>query len=173
METKVTAKINDSLLQAFQPEEIHATLQQMHPIKSPSPNGMPPIIFQRYWNIVGQNFSNCILNILNTRVMPLEMKETHICLIPKTKNPQKITKYRPISLCNVTYRILAKVLANRLKTVLPNVISESQSASVPGRLIIDNVLAAFETMHHINQRRKGEEREGRSNGNKVRHEQGL
>ena len=68
--------------------------------------------------------------------------ETHICLIPKTKNPQKITEYHPISLCNVTYRILAKVLANRLKKVLPIVINESQSAFVPGRLITDNVLVA-------------------------------
>ena len=157
METKVTAEMNDSLLQAFQPEEVHAALQQMHPIKSPGPDGMPPIFFQKYWNIVGQNVSDCILNILNTGVMPLEMNETHICLIPKTKIPQKITEYRPISLCNVTYRILAKVLANRLKKDLPNVISESQSASVPGRLITDNVLVAFETMHHINQRRKGKE----------------
>ena len=45
----------------------------MHPIKSPDPNGMPPIFFQKYWNIVGQNVSDCILNILNTRMMPLEM----------------------------------------------------------------------------------------------------
>ena len=129
----------------------------MHPIKSPGPDGMPPIFFQKYWNIVGQNVSDCILNILSVGVMPLEMNETHIDLIPKTKNPQKITEYRPISLCNVTYRILAKVLANRLKKVLPNVISESQTTSIPGRLITDNVLVAFETMHHINQRRKGKE----------------
>ena len=89
VETKVTAEMNDSLLQDFQPEEVHVALQQMHPIKSPGPDGMPPIFFQKYWNIVGQNVSDCILNILNTGVMPLEMNETHICLIPKTKNPQK------------------------------------------------------------------------------------
>ena len=45
----------------------------MHPIKSPDPDGMPPIFFQKYWNIVSQNVSDCILNILNTRMMPLEM----------------------------------------------------------------------------------------------------
>lgn len=142
----------------------------MHPIKSPGPDGMPPIFFQKYWNIVGQNVSDCILNILSVGVMPLEMNETHIYLIPKTKNPQKITEYHPISLCNVTYRILAKVLANRLKKVLPNVISESQTTSIPGRLITDNVLVAFETMHHINQRRKGNEG---LMAIKLRHEQAL
>lgn len=82
--------------------------------------------------------------------MPPKLNDTHICLIPKTKNPQKVTEYRPISLCNVIYRILAKVLANRLKKILPGVVSNSQSAFVPRRLITDNVLIAFETMHHIN-----------------------
>lgn len=82
--------------------------------------------------------------------MPPKLNDTHICLIPKTKNPHKVTEYRPISLCNVIYRILAKVLANRLKKILPGVVSNSQSAFVPRRLITDNVLVAFETMHHIN-----------------------
>lgn len=82
--------------------------------------------------------------------MPPKLNDTHICLIPKTKNPQKVTEYRCISLCNVIYRILAKVLANRLKKILPGVVSNSQSAFVPRRLITDNVLVAFETMHHIN-----------------------
>ena len=76
---------------------------------------------------------------------------------PKVKSPQKITKFRPISLCNVIYKIMSKILANRLKRILPVVIDESQSAFVPGRLITDNVLVAFETMHCINQRKKGKE----------------
>ena len=98
-----------------------------------------------------------MLNILNIGVMPLKFNDTHICLIPKTKNPQKITEYRLISLCNAVYRVLAKVLANCLKKILPEIVSEAQSASVPRRLITDNVLIAFETMHHIKLRRKGKE----------------
>ena len=88
--------------------------------------------------------------------MPKSINDTYICLIPKTKTPQKITKYRPISLCNVIYKLLSKVLANRLNKILHNVINEAQSAFVLGRFITNNVVVAFETMHSIAKRKKGE-----------------
>ena len=86
--------------------------------------------------------------------MPYGVNETYICLIPKTKAPRKISEYRPISLCNVIYKIISKVLANRLKRILTEVIDESQSAFVLGCLITDNVLVAFEAMHCIDGRKK-------------------
>ena len=106
---------------------------------------------------MGSEVINCVLKSLNSGVMPSGVNEMYICLIPKVKSPQKITEYRPISLCNVIYKIISKALANRLKSKLTEIIDESQSAFVPRRLISDNVLVAFETMHSIDQRRKGKE----------------
>ena len=127
----------------------------MHPTKSPGPDGMSPIFFQKYWDVVGPQVIQSVMYILRTRMMPNGLNDTYICLIPKVKSPQKISEYCPISLCNVIYKIVSKVLANRLKRVLPDVVSEAQSAFIPGRQITDNVLVAFEVMHCINQRRKG------------------
>ena len=76
-------------------------------------------------------------------------------LIPKKKDPQLITEYRPISLGNVVSRIISKVLVNRVKPILSNVISDSQSAFVPDRLITDNSSVAYEMLHRMRNRRRG------------------
>ena len=76
-------------------------------------------------------------------------------LIPKINNLEKVTDYKPISLCNVAYKIASKMIANRMKVVLQDIINENQSEFVAERLIIDNVLVAHELMNHISKKKKG------------------
>ena len=75
--------------------------------------------FQKYWDVVGNDISSMILNVLNSNMSLAEINKTNITLIPKTKCPSRMSEFRPISLCNVIYKLVSKVLANRLKKILP------------------------------------------------------
>ena len=148
---------NFFLTAEFIAKEIHQTLKQMHPSKAPEPDGMPALFFQKFWSFIGTDVIRYCLSILNEGVSMTNINKTHIVLIPKIKDPRIITQYRPISLCNVIYKLVSKVLVNRLKIVLSKCISGSQSAFVPGRLIIDNVLVAYEMIHTLKPKKRGKE----------------
>ena len=105
---------------------------------------------------MGESVIIDVLDFLNNGNMLPDINHTNIVLIPKVKNPERMSEFRPISLCNVIYKIISKVLANRLKQVLPQIISPTQSAFVSGRLITNNVLVAYETLH-MHSRKKREE----------------
>ena len=96
-----------------------------------------------------------ILVFLNGGDLPLGMNNTSISLIPKVIKPQFILQYRPIPLCRVAYKISAKVLPNRLKVWMDDILGEEQSAFVPRRLITDKVLVAFKNVHAMKRRNKG------------------
>ena len=85
-----------------------------------------------------------MLYFLNFASLLANFNHTFITLIPKVKNPEFVFEFRPISLCNVLYKIFSKVLANRLKKILPNIITENQNAFKKSQLISDKILVAFE-----------------------------
>lgn len=85
------------------------------------PDGKPPLFCQSFWSLIGEDITSAVLDCLNNCKIPKEINGSNITLIPKVKFPEPITNFRPISLCNVVYKIVSKVLANRL----PSVISEN------------------------------------------------
>ena len=155
MQPKVTIEMNHRLTMDFTGEEVWVALKQMYPLRAPGPDGMPPLFYQHFWQKIGTIVTHTILDFLNNGVSPPNFNDTHIVLIPKVKEPKKVTNFKPISLCNVVYKIASKAIANRLKKFLPSIISDTQSAFVHRRLIVDNILVAFEAMHHINQKKGG------------------
>ncbi|XP_042950031.1 uncharacterized protein LOC122282138 [Carya illinoinensis] len=155
IDMKVTTDMNVELLKPFVTKEVEDALKQMHPSKAPRPDGMSPIFFQKYWHVLGKSVTDAFLLSLNSGDFPSELNHTFLTLIPKKASPSKVADFRPISLCNVLYKILSKVIANRLKKILPDVISDIQCAFVPGRQISDNVLIAYETLHFLRLKRYG------------------
>jgi hypothetical protein len=127
--------MNTRLLKEFTEAEVDNALAQMHPLKSPGPDGFVACFYRRLWGTVRQEICRAILEFLNRGNFDNSVNATYIVLIPKKKNPTKITEYRPISLCNVIYKLSAKMLANRMKQILAQIISPTQSAFLPGRLI--------------------------------------
>jgi hypothetical protein len=141
----ISQEMNDTLISDFTAKEVELALKQMAPLKALGPDGMPPLFFQKYWKVVGPEVTQGVLSCLNLGHILNAINHTFITLIPKVKTPERITEFRPISLCNVTYKLISKVIANRLKCILSSIISKAQSVFVPGRLITNNVLVAFET----------------------------
>ena len=91
----------------------------MGPTKAPGPGSMSALFYQIFWHIVGNDVITAVLDFLNNGNMQSEINFTHIVLIPEVNSPERMSDYRPISLCNVIYEVISKVLANRLKIILP------------------------------------------------------
>ncbi|KAL0361133.1 UNVERIFIED_CONTAM: LINE-1 retrotransposable element O protein [Sesamum radiatum] len=156
LETRVTEEMNTVLCRPFTPEEVKCALDAMHPLKSPGPDGMSPIFYQKFWSIIGTDVSRCALQILNEHVLDKDLNHTHIVLLPKCTSPVLVLDFCPISLCNVVYKLASKTIANRLKPLLNTLISNSQSAFVLGHVNLDNVLVAYEVNHYLAHKYQGD-----------------
>ncbi|KAA3480785.1 reverse transcriptase [Gossypium australe] len=146
---------NTNLKANFTKEEIQIALKEMRPTKAPGEDGLPAIFYQKCWPIIGEDVANYCLQQLNKGMDVSLINKTNIVLIPKVSIPINISQFRPISLCNVIYKVIAKAIANRLRLVLHKCIDAAQSAFVPGRLIIDNVLLAYEILHTLKNKKIG------------------
>ena len=116
---------------------------------------MSPIFYKSFCHIVGEEVIVVVLKALNTCIILEAINTTFISLIPKIKNLKKASNFRLISLCNVIYKLVAKVVANRLKKFLVKSVPNSQSAFLSGRLITDNILTDFETLHYLKRKTIG------------------
>jgi hypothetical protein len=147
--------MNDRLTSPYSAHEVQKAVFSIGDFKASGPDGLHAVFYKKLWDICGEEIIKEVLQALNTGIIPEGWNDTTVVLIPKVDVPELVTQFRPISLCNVIYKLMSKLLASRLKEVLPDIISPMQSAFVPGRLITDNVVVAYESVHAIKNKRSG------------------
>lgn len=125
-------------------EEIKKVLFDMPSNKSPGPDGFPCEFFKATWSVTAHDFTLIVQSIFRFGFLPKGVNSTILALIPKKTYSTEMRDYIPIACCNVLYKVVSKIIANRLKVILPRLISENQSAFVQGRLLMENVLLASE-----------------------------
>jgi hypothetical protein len=130
-------------------EEIRKAVFSMNPWKAPGPDGFPAGFYQKSWNIVGRSVCDFVKKVWYNPLLLREVNFTDICLIPKVEHPENIQQFRPISLCNTIYKIVSKVLTNRIKQTISRVVSPHQTGFIPGRSIHENIVVAQEMAHSM------------------------
>ncbi|KAJ3690445.1 hypothetical protein LUZ61_019609 [Rhynchospora tenuis] len=131
--------------------EVHHAVMRLSNNKASGPDGMPNEIFKLYW----PHFKHSIMQIFDklSNDVPLDLEKlnfAHIILIPKFEGAQTVTDFRPISIINLIPKLISKVLALRMQPLLPDLISQSQTGFIKGRLISENFIVARELVNHLN-----------------------
>lgn len=119
-------------------EQIKSTLFQMHDLKASSLDGFPALFYKEFWPTVGDVVTQEVISFFEVGSMPKEMNNSLIVLIPKNPNPKSTNYFWPISLCNVVYKIISRLLVSKLRSQLDKIISPCQSAFISGRWIVEN-----------------------------------
>lgn len=130
-------------------EELKEAMFSMGAFKAPGIDGLYAIFFQSQWDTVGASVCDFVKKVFVDPAVISEVNQTLLVLIPKTEHPETLKETRPISLCNVIYKLVTKVIANRIKNNLPSIISPNQCAFVKGPHSGDNIIISHEVIHSM------------------------
>ena len=136
----------DTLELPFMEEEVHLALMDMNGDKAPGPDGFTVSFWQYYWEFVKEEVLEMFKEFHEQNVFLKSLNTTFLVLIPKKGGAEELGDFRLISLLGELYKLLAKVLANRIENVIGRVVSSDQNAFVMGRQILDASLIANEVI---------------------------
>lgn len=131
-------------------EEIRSTLFSLPKNKAPGPDGFSVEFFTSAWDLVGKDVISAVKSFFTTSVLPRQVNATVISLIPKVSGADKLSDFRPISLCNTVYKVISKIIASRLQDLTPDIVQRNQVGFVKGRILSENVLLASELVSDFN-----------------------
>ncbi|KAK3211028.1 hypothetical protein Dsin_015734 [Dipteronia sinensis] len=130
-------------------DEVHHSLFNIGSLKTPGPDGFPAIFFQQLWNVCKDDLVKLVADSFKNGCVPSDINQTLITLVSKIESPMDMSHLRPISLCNTTYKIISKIIVQRLKHLLFDLISPNQVVFVLGRQIQDNIVVALEVLQKL------------------------
>ncbi|XP_059077196.1 uncharacterized protein LOC131876295 [Cryptomeria japonica] len=145
----VSAEMNGVLLCPILLPELEKVVFNMKKGKAPGPDGFPIEFFQEFWEIIKFDLLEVIQESHRNKQMLKSMNSTFLALIPKMEGANRLAQFRPIALCNVVYKIITKLIAERLKPLLGSLISAEQGGFVEGRQILDGIMIAMEAIHSM------------------------
>ena len=145
----ISSDDREKLERPFSPCEVLAALKDMQPYKAPGPDGFQPVFYQKFWAVVQPNVTQLVKDVLMGHDFPDGLNNAFLVLIPKSEVPSRPNQFRSIGLCNIVYKLVTKVIVNRLKPILPQLISPTQCSFVPRRQITDNVIIVQEMLHSM------------------------
>ena len=122
--------MNEALLHLRTMDEMKDTVFGLGAIKSPGPDGLPGLFYQKYCDIIKLEVLNVVQTFFQTGFLLKALNETNISLVPKVLNPEYVGDLRPISCANFSYKIISKFMASRLKPFMPYLISQNQSGFI-------------------------------------------
>lgn len=145
----ITDEQNQNLNERIKLEEVLQALNQLPSGKAPGLDGFPMNFFNKCWHILGQDLVDALECSRRLGRILKEVNNTLISLIPKKENALNLGDFRPISLCNTVYKILSKVMMNRMKPLMESTISEKQIGFVAGRSILDGAIIGQEEIQTL------------------------
>lgn len=145
----ITEEHNQLLLRPIMPEEVDASMKQLKEGKAPGLDGFSTNFFHAFWELIKEEVWQMVDESRSLHSLLPSLNSTFIAMVPKEDNTITPDKFRPIALCNVIYKVITKVIENRLKPMLSMLISPEQSGYVKGRKILDGIILTHEIIHSL------------------------
>ena len=144
---------HDLLLGLVTDDLIQQTLFSIGNEKAPGPDGFSSLFFKKAWRIVGGDFCAAVKDFFTSGLLLKQVNHYVIALVPKSSNVNLAADFRPISCCNVIYKVISKILAGRMAHALQDIISPVQNAFLGGRNMADNIHLMQELLRHYGRKR--------------------
>ncbi|XP_020702444.1 uncharacterized protein LOC110114037 [Dendrobium catenatum] len=150
----IPSHLTSSLIAPVTMEEIKNIVFLGNSNTAPGPDGFTFDFYRSTWNVLQHQLCRAVSSFFTTGFMPNQIKATAIALIPKQTHATNVKDYRPIALCNVIYKIITKIIANRMKLVMPHIIHPSQGGFIHKRIISDHIILATDILGRFNLKAK-------------------